>query len=353
MTRIALIPGDGVGPEVMAQAAKLIEAINKACSLQLDVTEFDLSAEHFLQTGIALPQGVVDTISEEMDGILLGPLGDPRVTDDEHSRSVLKGLIQRLDLFAGIRRIRLLSEDLCPLSGKTEKDIDFVLVWEALGGVYTNVGGTTEEGTEHEIVIEQEVMDRRRVERVVRFAFDYSVENGRSRVVVVRKSRDYAHSHNLWTRTFREVREDYPDVSASHVGIESLIQQIIESPEQFDVIVTNHMFGSLISSLGTVLHGGQGLAASSLVCPGKIGLFRPLHSSSTKYTGKNYANPLAAMISVQALMEFKGYPKVSVAIEESIRKALKSGWVSRDLGGSMGTDEIGDYVCSAFMDTVA
>ena len=353
MTKVAMIPGDGVGPEVMTEAGKLLEAVNNAYSLDFELVEFDLGADHFLHTGIALPESVIDTLKNDISAILMGPLGDPRVLNDQHAREILRGLIQEFDLFAGLRRVKLLFSELCPLAGKSEQDINLVLIWETKGGVYTDVGGTLEKGTRHEIVVEQEVSTRRRVEQVLRFAFDYAIKNGHSRITIARKSKDYFYGYDLWLRTFLTIKEEFSEISASHLQIETLIQQIIDTPEQFDIIVTNHLFGSILSGLGTALQGGQGLVASVNLCPGKIGLFRPLHPSSTKYAGKDYANPIAAMLCVQALMEFRGLMKVSKAIESSIKKALKSGWVTRDLGGSMGTREVGSYVCSALMDTVS
>lgn len=351
MPKVALVLGDGVGPEVMAEASKLIGAVNKAYSLQFETVEFDLSADHFLQTGIALPDGVIETIRKEMGAILLGPLGDPRVRDDQHGRSVLKGFIRELDLFVGVRRVRPLLSDLCPLAGMTEQDVDLTIIWEAKGGVYTDVGGSLEKGSQEEVVIDQEVITRSRVERVIRYAFEHALKHGRTGVTVARKSKDYSHSYDIWHRTFQEVREDFPDISASERRFETVIQQVLETPEQFDVLVTNHFFGSILSALGTALQGGLGLVASANLAPGKMGLFRPLHPSSTRYAGKDYANPMAAMISVQELMEFMGQRKISHAIRSAIRKALRSGWVTRDLNGSMGTSEVGDYVCSALMDS--
>jgi len=170
---------------------------------------------------------------------------------------------------------------------------------------------------------------------------------------MVHKSKDYSYGYDLWLRTFLSVKDEFSEISASHLKIETFIQQIIDTPERFDVIVTNHIFGSILSGLGTVLQGGKGLVASANICPGKIGLFHPLHPSSVKYAGKDFANPIAAMMCVKELMEFRSKPKASHAIELSIKKALESGWVTRDLGGSMGTSEVGDYVCSAIMDSVS
>ena len=352
MIRIALIPGDGVGPEVMTEASKLFETVNSAFSLDFELVEFDLSADHFLETGIALPESIIDTLKSGISAILLGPFGDPRIPNDQHAREIIKGLVQRLNLFAGVRRVKLLSPELCPIAGKSEKDINLVIIWDTKGGVYTNIGGTLEKGTGQEIAIEQEVSVRHRIEQVIRFAFDYVSDHGYRKVTMVHKSRDYSYGHDLWNRTFSDVKEEFSKISASHFRIETVIQQIIETPEQFDVIVTNHLFGSILSGLGTVLQGGHGFVASASLNPGKVGLFRPLHPSATKYTGKDYANPFAAMMCVQEIMEFKGFLKASSAIETAIIKALKSGWVTRDLGGSMGTEEVGDYICSVIMDAV-
>ena len=353
MPKVALIHGDGVGPEVMGEAAKLIDAINKALPLNIELVEFDLNADHFLQTGIALPEGVIDTVRDGVSGILMGPFGDPRVQDDKHSREILGGLIRELDLYVGLRRIRLLSAELCPLANKSEQDIDLTLIWEGKGGIYADVGGALETGTDQEIVVEQDVNTHRNIERVIRFAFEYAVENDRSSVTMVHKSRRYVYGHDLWVRTFLEVKEEFSKISGSHLRIETMMQQMVTRPEQFDLVVTNHLFGSILSGLGTALQGGQGLVASVNLHPHKIGLFRTLHPSSVKYTGKDYANPMAAIISVQHLMEFMDQPIVSQGIEKSLKKALATGWVTRDLGGSMGTREVGDYICSVFMDTVA
>ncbi|MFQ6615531.1 MAG: isocitrate/isopropylmalate family dehydrogenase [Fidelibacterota bacterium] len=351
MTRIAIIPGDGVGPEVMDEASKLMDTLRDTFGVDVESAQFDLGADHTLETGLALPEGIVDELRGGYKGILMGPFGDPRVPQDRHAREIISGLITHLDLYAGLRRIRVLSDDFFPLANASGKNIDLVLIWEAMGGIHAGAGTAVDKGTEDEIVVEEEIDIRRRVERVIRFAFDYALENRRSKVTLVHKSRAYVHSRDLWVKTFLEVGEEYDAVATTRSGLDTVIQQLVTDPEEFDVLVTNHLLGSILSSLGTALQGGPGLVASSNLHPGQVGLFRPLHSSSTKYAGKDYANPMAAMLCVQDLMDFLGKKRASREIDQALRKALRSGWVTRDLGGSMGTREVADYVCSAIAES--
>ncbi|MFQ6675894.1 MAG: isocitrate/isopropylmalate family dehydrogenase [Fidelibacterota bacterium] len=351
MTKIAMIPGDGVGPEVMAEASKLLETLRETYHLDLESATFDLGADYTLETGLALPEGIIDELKGGYKGILMGPLGDPRIHDDRHVKVIISGLIRHLDLYAGLRRIRVLSDDLFPLANKNAKAVDLALIWESRGGVHAGAGTVIEKGTTGEIVVEEQIETRKRVEQVIRFAFDYAMGNRRSKVTLVHRSRAYPYGRDLWIRTFQEVQEDYPDMAGSRMGLDAAIQQLMTAPETLDVIVTNHLLGSILSSLGTALQGGPGLVASSNLHPGQVGLFRPLHSASSKYAGKDYANPMAAMLSVQDLMEFLGKKRISRDIGRALKKALKSGWVTRDLGGSMGTREVADYVCSAISES--
>lgn len=340
-----------MGPEVMAEASKLLDTLRDTFGLDVETTKFELGADYTLGTGIALPEGILEELKGGYKGILVGPLGDPRIQQDGHAREIISGLIIHLDLYAGLRKIRVLSDDYLPLANKTAREIDIVVFWETMGGIYAGSGSRVETRTPDEIVVEEEIDTRKRVERVIRFAFDYAAGNRRDRVTLVHKSRAYVHSRDLWLRTFLEVKEDYSEVASSSLGPDAVIQQLITAPEELDVLVTNHLIGSILSSFGTAIQGGPGLAASSNLNPGQAGLFRPLHSASPKYAGKDYANPMAAMLCVQDLMDFLGKKRVSGTIERALRKALKSGWVTRDLGGSMGTREVADYICSAIAES--
>lgn len=346
MPRIAVIPGDGIGIDVTREAVKVMNTINEVTSLNLKINQFDFGAEKYLKTGISIPKETFKEFRSNYDAIFLGALGDPRIPDMTHARDILMGLRFEMDLYVNQRPVRLYDPQLCPLKNKVEKDIQFIIFRENTEGMYVGMGGIFKKGREDEIAIQESINTRRGVERIIRYSFEYARSHNLQRVTMSDKSNVLRYGHDLWQRVFQEIGEEYPDIQKQHLYIDALVMQMLKKPEQFDVIVTCNMFGDIISDLGAQLQGGLGLAPSGNINPGVMGMFEPVHGSAPKYAGKNVANPLGAILSVEMMLDFLGYKKQASLIEQSVIESIKKNWTTRDLGGSLGTGEVGDYICS-------
>jgi len=343
VSRIAVIPGDGIGVEVTREAVECLRAAAQVGGRPLDLDLLPYGAEHFLKTGETLPVAALDSL-RGYDAILLGALGDPRVPDNRHAADILLGLRFKLDLYVNQRPVRLIAERLTPLKGRTTRDIDFVIFRENTEGLYVGMGGIFKKGTPDEIAVQEDINTRKGVERIIRHAFEHARSRGRRRVLMSDKSNALTYGHDLWQRTFREVAPDYPDIEASHLYVDVLAMQMIKDPSQFDVIVTCNMFGDILSDLGAQLQGGLGLAASGNIHPGRTSLFEPVHGSAPKYAGKNVANPMGAVLSAAMMLEEIGYPQEARLLEEAVTGAVIAGRTTRDLGGDLGTRETGDEI---------
>ncbi len=345
MPKIAIIPGDGIGIDVTVEAVRVLRAVDKLFGLDLELVEHDLGADRYLRTGETLPQELLGEFREEYQAIFLGALGDPRIPDMTHAKEILLGLRFKLDLYVNYRPVKLLDAGLCPLKDKTEKDVNFVVLRENTEGLYVGMGGLFKEGTPDEIAIQEDVNTRKGVERIIRYAFEHATVKGLSRVTMSDKSNVLRFGHDLWLRVFEEVGKEYPAIEKQHLYVDVLTMQMVKRPEQFDVIVTCNMFGDIVTDLGAQIQGGMGLASSGNIHPGKVSLFEPVHGSAPKYAGKNIANPLAAILTIQLMLEFLGFEKEGRVVEEAAREALTHGYTTRDLGGRLGTKEVGDYIC--------
>lgn len=343
--RVAVIPGDGIGPEVTREAMKVAEAAAGALGRSLELEWLDYGAERYLREGVGLPEGAFESLRDDYDAIYLGALGDARIPDMAHGKEILLRLRFDLDLYVNERPVRLLHPSLCPLEGRGAEDVDFVVLRENTEGAYVGMGGIFKQGTPHEVAIQEDVNTRRGVERILRHAFRYASERGLRSVCMSDKSNVLTYGHDLWQRVFAEVREEYPDIESWHLYVDALTMQMVKDPSQFDVIVTSNMFGDIVSDLGAQLQGGLGLAASSNVNPetGKA-LFEPVHGSAPKYAGRNVANPLAAILSVQLMFVHLGQQDVAEAIEAAVRHTVEAGATTADLGGSLSTEAVGDAV---------
>src|SRR6201987_2173764 len=272
--RIAIIPGDGIGKEVIPQAVKVLAA----SGAPVETTEFDWGADRYLADGTTVPGDGFSRLAKEFDAILVGAFGEPRVYTNIHAKEILLGMRFRMDLYANVRPVRLLDASLCPLKGVEPKDVDFVVVRENTEGVYGDLGGVFKQGTEDEVAIQEDVNTRKGVERVIRYAFDYCEKHRkqdgtkRSRVLMCDKSNAMTHAGGLWQRVFREVSREYPQIKATHMYVDALCMQMVRDPRQFDVIVTNNMFGDIITDLAAGLQGGLGMAASGNIHPGKTSM---------------------------------------------------------------------------------
>ncbi len=303
----ATIGGDGIGPEVIAKAVAWAQGVLDAQGIEARWTHLDLGADRYLRDGTTLDDATFAFLRDEVDGILLGALGDPRVPSNQHAKDILLGLRFRLDLYVNFRPIVCPSDDVCPLKGKTAADIDMVVFRENTEGLYTGVGGQFKRGTPDEVSIEAELNTRKGVERILRAAFVYADTHGRRSVCMADKANAMRHGHDLWQRAFAEVAAEYPHIRAFHRYVDVLAMEMVSSPETYDVIVTNNLFGDILTDLGAALQGGIGRAASANLHPGKRpGLFEPVHGSAPDLVGTGLADPTAAIESARLMLESVG-----------------------------------------------
>lgn len=342
--RIAVIPGDGIGLDVTPEALKVLRAIAETGGHEFIFTEFDWGAERYLATGVSLPEGALDDLRRNYDVVFLGALGDPRVPDMKHATDILFGLRFGLELYANIRPVKLLAPQLTPLRDRGVGDLDFVVVRENTEGLYVHMGGNFKKNTKDEVAIQEDVNTYKGVERIIRFAFEYVRAHGRKQLLMSDKSNALTYGHDLWQRVFAELQPQYPEIESRHLYVDNLAFQLIKNPTQFDVIVTCNMFGDIISDLGAALVGGLGLAASGNVNPEGLSMFEPVHGSAPKYAGKNVANPMAAILTAGMLLDHLGLQQEAEWVEQAARASMETGNTARDLGGSLKTSEVGDWM---------
>jgi 3-isopropylmalate dehydrogenase len=345
--RLAMIPGDGIGVEVTAEAVRVLRAIEQRFGRQFEIETLPWSADHFLKTGVTIPPDGYAMLRDRFDAIFIGALGDPRVPDNRHARDILLGTRFELDLFVNYRPVRLLDERLCPLKGRTVADVDFVVFRENTEGLYVGIGGRFKAGTDDEVTIQEELNTYKGVHRIVRHAFEFARAAGRRQVCMADKSNAMAQGHALWQRVFREVAAAYPEIEARHLYIDALALLMVQDPSQFDVIVTNNLFGDIITDLGAALQGGLGLAASGNLHPGSTSMFEPVHGSAPPLAGRNVANPMGAILSAGLMLETLGLKEEAAAIEAAVKSAVVSGQGTKEIGGALGTRETGDYIANA------
>jgi 3-isopropylmalate dehydrogenase len=342
--RIAVIPGDGIGIDVTAEAVKVLRAAGEVYGSAFDLEMLPYGAEYYLQTGVALPPGGHAMLRDGFDAIFIGALGDPRVPDMRHAREILLGTRFVLDLYVNYRPVRLLDARLCPLKGRGPADVDFVVFRENTEGSYVNVGGRFKADTDDEVAVQEEINTFKGVHRIIKYAFDYAAARGLARVCMSDKSNAMTHGHALWQRVFHQLSGEYPGITATHLYVDALAMQLIKNPAQFDVIVTNNMFGDIVTDLGAQLQGGLGMAASGNLHPGRTSMFEPVHGSAPKYAGKNVANPVGAVLSAALMCETIGLRREAAAIEAAVKDSVVTGHGTAEIGGTLGTRETGDYI---------
>ena len=342
--RIAVIPGDGIGSEVCREAVKVLRAVAETGGHQFAFTDLDWGAERFLADGTTLPEGALDDLRKNQDAILLGALGDPRVPDMRHAKDILFGLRFGLDLFANVRPVKLLDAKLTPLKGRGLDDLDMMIFRENTEGHYVGVGGNFKKDTKDEVALQEDVNTYKGVERILRYAFDYARKAGRKRLVMTDKSNALTFGHGLWQRVFAELWPHYPEISSSHMYVDNLAFQMVRDPSQFDVIVGCNLFGDILSDLGAGLVGGLGIAASANINPDGLSMFEPVHGSAPDQAGKNTANPVAAILTAAMMLEHLGLLAEAGWIEQATRASLAEGQTTRDLGGTMSTQQAGDWL---------
>jgi len=341
--RIAVIGGDGIGPEVTGEALRVLDGVKPLLQRPLELTHFDWGAERWLRDGTTLPDGAFEDLRDHYQAILFGALGDPRVPDQVHARDILLGLRFRLDLYINLRPVRLLDERLTPLKGKTREHIDMLVFRENTEGLYAGVGGNFKRGTADEIAINEDVNTRKGVERILRAAFE-AARSRRKKLCMSDKANALTFAHGLWQRCWKEVAKDYPDVETFHLYVDVAAMEMVRAPERFDVLVTSNMFGDILTDLGAAIVGGLGLAASGNIHPGRVSLFEPVHGSAPDIAGKGIANPLGAISSSALLLRHLGEARAADAIDRAVEKTVQAGRVTRDLGGTLTTREAGDAV---------
>src|SRR5437773_9945177 len=338
--RVAVIPGDGIGPEVIDAALEPIEQAAARHGLTLRLERLPYGADHYLETKETLPDRAFDHLRDDADAILLGAIGDPRVPGNEHARDILLGLRFRLDLYVNFRPVTLLHPDLTPLRGNGRR-IDFVIFRENTEGVYLGRGRI--DGDEY---VAEEVNTGKGVERIIRAAFEWAQDHGKVRVTMSDKA-NAVPAHKIWQETFKRVAAGFGGIEAEHRYVDALAMELVREPERFQVIVTNNLYGDILSDLGAGLVGGLGLAASANLHPGQPGLFEPVHGSAPPLAGKGVANPMATVLTGALLFEHLGHPEAGRDLERAVRETLAAGVRTPDIGGKATTREVAEAVAGA------
>ena len=344
--RIAVIPGDGIGKDVTAEAVKVLKAVCEVSGRSLDLEMLPWGADHYLATGETLPANGYDMLRNDFDAILLGALGDPRVVDNRHARDILLGTRFELDLYVNYRPVKLLNDALCPLKNRGRKDVNFVVFRENTEGVYVSIGGRFKPGTPDEIAIQEEINTFKGVNRIIRHAFEFAAAHGLTRVCMADKSNAMQQGHALWQRVFKDVAAEYPAIVASHMYIDALAMFLVKDPGQFEVVVTNNLFGDIVTDIGGALQGGLGMAGSGNIHPGRTSLFEPVHGSAPPLAGRNIANPMGAVLSAGLMLETLGWNDEARRIEAAVEAAIVAGETTTDIGGSRGTTQVGDWLAA-------
>lgn len=341
--RIAVVPGDGIGKEVVPAALRVVQATGAAVEFQA----FDWSADRYLKDGTTIPPDGFAMLERDFDAVFVGALGDPRVPTNIHAKEILLGMRFKMDLYANVRPVKLLDESLCPLKKVKPEDVDFVVIRENTEGPYVDAGGVLKRGTPDEIATQEDLNTRKGVERVIRFAFEVARKQGRKKVLMSDKSNVMTYAGGLWQRVFKLVATEYADIQPQHMYVDALCMHMARDPKQFDVIVTNNMFGDIITDLAAALQGGLGMAASGNIHPGRTSMFEPVHGSAPPFAGKNMANPIGAVATAAMMLEHLGFAKEAGKINHAVEEAVRQKKTTADIGGSLGTKEAAEWIAGA------
>lgn len=343
--KIAVIPGDGTGPEVMAENIKVLDAVSGKYGFELEYEYMDFDGTRYLNTGTVLTDDDIARVTEK-DAILLGAIGHPDVKPGILEKGILLKLRFELDQYVNLRPIKLYEGVETPLKDKGPADIDFVVIRENTEGLYCGTGGFLKKGTPDEVAIQDSINTRKGVERCIRFAFECARKRNKKKMVTLcGKTNVLTYAFDLWQRAFYEVAKEYPDIKTDYAHVDATCMWMVKNPEHFDVIVTDNLFGDIITDLGAVLQGGMGIAAGGNINPEGVSMFEPIGGSAPKYTGKNVINPLACIASGQMMLEQLGETKAAASIENAIMKAVKNDIKSMSAGKmGYGTREVGDLI---------
>jgi 3-isopropylmalate dehydrogenase len=340
---IAVIGGDGTGPEVVAEGIKVLNAAASRYGFKLDYSHLDLGGERYLKTGELLPEGIFDDL-RQFDAIYLGAIGHPGVKPGILEKGILLTIRFELDQYINLRPVKLFRGVDCPLKDKGPQDIDFVIVRENTEGLYTGAGGTLKRGTPDEVATQVSINTRKGVERCVRYAFEYTKKRQKdNKLTLCGKTNVLTYASDLWERTFYEVAPEYPQIKTDYAHVDAITMWFVKNPEWFDVVVTDNLFGDIITDLGAMIQGGLGIAAGGNINPQGVSMFEPMGGSAPKYTGQNVINPLAAICAGAMMLDHLGESQASRAIEQAVEE-ITATKVKTLAAGQMGysTSEIGD-----------
>ncbi len=345
MYKIAVIPGDGTGPEVVREGLKVLDAAAQKFGFKYEKATFDFGGERYLKTGETLPENAVHEL-RKFNAIYLGAIGHPQVKPGILEQGILLKLRFSLDQYINLRPVRLYNEAFCPVKDKKPEDVDFLVVRENSEGLYKGMGEFQEKGTDQEVAIQVSYNTRKGVERCIRYAFEVCRKRAkRKQLTLCGKTNVLTFAWDLWQRVFDEVAGEYPDVKTDYAHVDATTMWFVKNPEWFDVIVTDNMFGDIITDLGAMIQGGMGIAAGGNINPQGVSMFEPIGGSAPKYTGKNVINPLAAICAASMMLDILGEARAATAIEDAVIKVVQTKLTS--LGaGKMGysTAEVGDLV---------
>ncbi len=344
---IAVIKGDGIGPEVIDEGLKILQLIEYKNGVKFNCVEYPFGADHYIKTGEIMPDSVISEY-KQMDAIYLGAIGDPRVEIGILERGIVGAIRFKLDLYINLRPIKIYDAFYTPLKNKTEKDIDMIVVRENTEDVYTLIGGFLKKGTPDEVAIQEVVYTKKAVERVIRYAYQLcKSRNNKKRITLCDKA-NAMFAHDLWRRTFVEVGMEYRDIEQDYAYVDALCMWLVKKPEHYDIIVTTNMFGDIISDLGAAIQGGVGIAAGGNIYPGRVSMFEPIHGSAPKYKGKNLANPIGAILALAMLLQHIGLNQYAKKIEKAVEKVITQK-ILKTLGAdsSLSTIQIGDLIRNA------
>ena len=342
MPRVAIIPGDGIGVEVVREARRLLEALDASELLGLELVDWDLGADRYLREGVTITDEEFASLAEH-DAVLLGALGDPRVPDNVHAKDILLGMRFKLDLYVNFRPCVLLSPALSPLRDLAGP-VRLETFRENTEGAYTGLGGSFKTGTPDEVAIEEDVNTRKGVERIIRAAFEFADSRGRGRVTLVDKANVQRYAGALWRRVFGEVGADYPDIDQDAMYVDAMAMDLVRRPERYEVIVTSNLFGDIVSDLAAEVTGGLGLAPSANIHPGRNALFEPVHGSAPDIAGKGTANPIGAIRCVSLMLDHFGHAELAERVEAAVAASVEAGRTTPDLGGNLSTEDVGQWI---------
>ncbi|MFN0117869.1 MAG: 3-isopropylmalate dehydrogenase [Elusimicrobiota bacterium] len=346
--KIAVLPGDGTGPEVVREGLKVLNTVSKKNNFKLEYVNYDLGGERFLKSGEILPDSVLAEF-RKVDSMFLGAIGHPQVKPGILEKGLLLRLRFELDQYINLRPVKLFPNVETPLANKKPEDIDFVVVRENTEGLYAGAGGFLRKGTPHEVAVQESINTRMGAERCLRYAFNFTKKRNKKKMLTLcGKTNVLTYAFDMWERAFYEVAKDFPEIKPDYAHVDATCMWMVKNPEFFDVIVTDNMFGDIITDLGAMIQGGMGIAAGGNLNPEGVSMFEPIGGSAPKYTGQNIINPLAAICAAGMMLDEIGQPKAASDIENAVYKALQSGKIKSLAAGKMGlsTSEMGDFVAS-------